>query len=48
MAMKNTLWRGKASNEIAVTPHTSKDCAAAAAAWSRFGVMYTNVFRSKN
>jgi hypothetical protein len=42
MAMENTLLRGKAANEIAVTPVKTAIGAAAAAAWPGFGALYTN------
>jgi len=42
MAMENTLLRGKAANEIAVTPAKTAIGAAAAAAWPGFGALYTN------
>jgi len=41
-AMGNTLLRGKATNEIAVTPVNTAIGAAAAAAWPGFGALYTN------
>lgn len=41
-AMENILLRGKAANEIAVTPVKTAMGAAAAAAWPGFGALYTN------